>query len=80
VQLDPYGVEFLFGTKTNPNPVRIAWDQVRAIQHKHVAGAHEYTVLAKDGSSARFSSSTFFHTKKIAQLIAERAHLSIQEL
>ncbi len=80
VQLDPHGVEFLFGTKTNPNPVRIAWDQVRAIQHKHIAGAHEYTVLAKDGSSARFSSNTFFHTKKIAQLIAARAHLSIEDL
>ncbi len=80
VQLDPSGVEFLFGTKANPNPVRIAWDQVRAIQHKHVAGAHEYTVLAKDGSPARFSSNTFFHTKKIAQLIAARAHLSIENL
>jgi hypothetical protein len=80
VQLDPYGVEFLFGTKTNPNPVRMAWDQIHAIQHKHVAGAHQYTVLGKDGSSAILSSNTFFHTKKIAQLIAARAHLSIENL
>jgi hypothetical protein len=80
VQLDPYGVEFLFGTKTNPNPVRMAWDQVRAIQHLRVVGAHQYTVLGKDGSSAILSSNTFFHTKKIAQLIAARAHLSIEEI
>lgn len=80
VQLDPYGVEFLFGSKANPNPVRMAWDQVRTIEHRRVAGAHEFTVLAKDGSSARFSSSTFFHTKKIAQLIAARAHLPIENL
>jgi hypothetical protein len=80
VQLDPYGVEFLFGTEANPNRVRMAWDQVRAVRHMRVAGAHQYRVLAKDGSSATLSSSTFFHTKKIAQLIAARAHLSIEYL
>ena len=80
VQLDPDGVEFLFGSKANPNPVRIAWDQVRAVQHMRVAGAHQYAVLAKDGSSAILSSNTFFHTRKIAQLIAARAHLSVEEL
>lgn len=80
VQLDPYGVEFLFGSKANPQPVRMAWDQVRAVQHMRIAGAHQYAVLAKDGSSAILSSSIFFHTKKIAQLIAARAHLSIENL
>ena len=80
VQLDPYGVEFLFGTKNNPNRVRMAWDQVRAVQHMRVAGAHQYTVVAKDGSSATLSSSIFFHTKKIAQLIAARAHISVEDV
>ncbi len=80
VQLDPHGVEFLFGTKANPNRVRMAWDQIRAIQHKHIAGDNQYTVLAKDGSSAILSSRIFFHTKKIAQQIAARAHLSVEEL
>jgi hypothetical protein len=80
VLLDPYGVEFLFGSKANPKPVRMAWDQVHAVQHQRVAGAHQYTVLAKDGSSAILSSSIFFHTKKIAQLIAARAHLPVEEL
>jgi hypothetical protein len=56
------------------------WDQIRAIQHNHVANADLYTVLGKDGSSARFSSDTFFHSKTIARLIADRAHLSIEEL
>jgi hypothetical protein len=80
VQLDPYGVEFLFGSKAKPVLVRMPWDQIRAIQHTHIAGAHKYTVLAKDGSSAILSSNIFFHTKKIAQLIAARAHLSIEEI
>ncbi len=80
VQLDPYGVEFLFGSKAKPVLVRMPWDQVSAVQHMRIAGAHQYTVLAKDGSSAILSSSIFFHTKKIAQLIATRAHLSIEEI
>ena len=80
VKLDPDSVEFLFGAKDHPELVRMPWDQVRAVQHKRVANAHIYTVLAQNGASATFSSNTFLRSKKIARLIADRAHLSIEEV
>jgi hypothetical protein len=81
VLLDAMGVEFRFGTKKSPQaPLRMNWDQIKAIQHRRVEKAETYTVLGNDGSSAQFSSYTFFRPKKLAKLIAARASQSIQEI
>jgi hypothetical protein len=77
--LDMQGVDFRFGTKSKPQPLRMDWDRIAAVQHKRVSNAHYYTVAGSDGSTASFSTYTFFGAKKLANLIALRAHKTIEE-
>jgi hypothetical protein len=79
VQLDMEGVEFLFGTKKKPELVRMQWAQISAVRYKRVANEHLFTVVGNDGSSASFSSNTFFGAKKIARRIAAHANQLVQE-
>jgi hypothetical protein len=79
VQLDMEGVEFLFGTKKKPELVRMQWGQVSAVRFRCEANEYLYTVVGDDGSSASFSSNTFFGAKKIARRIAAHANVPVQE-
>lgn len=79
VRLDVQGVDFQFGTKKNPQPIRLEWNEISAIQHKRVGNEHQFTVMGKDGRWATFSASTFFGAKKIAERIAAQANQSVQE-
>jgi hypothetical protein len=79
VRLDSQGVEFLFGTRKNPERVEMQWDQVCAVQHWRVVNEHRYKVTSKGGSYANFTSNTFFGAKKMARRIAAHANVSIQE-
>lgn len=80
VQLDERGVTFNLGTKKAPSELFIAWSQLAAIKCKRNVNVQFCQVEGKDGSSATFSSYTFFRPKKVARRIAERAGLSIQKL
>jgi hypothetical protein len=80
VKLDARGVEFNLGTKKRPGDLFMAWEQVAAVQLKRVGQVREITVLGKDGSRASFTQNTFFRPQRIAQMIAERAGLTIQKV
>ena len=79
VLLDNRGVTFNLGTKRKPSDLFLAWEQIDAIKHRRNANVHQYYVLGKNGSEARFSSYTFFRPKKVARLIADRTGLAIQK-
>jgi hypothetical protein len=55
------------------------WGNVASISHRRSGNNQIYTVTAADGSTATFTSYTFFRPKKVARLIAARAGLSIEK-
>jgi hypothetical protein len=79
VKLDELGVDFNLGTKKKPSELFMPWDRVASVQQKRVNNAQKFTILGTDGSSAIFSSYTFFRSKRVARMIAERAGLTIQK-
>lgn len=79
-ELDMQAVDFRFGTKKNPQPLRMEWDKIGAVEHKRTGSAHYYTIAGSDGSTARFSTYSFLGAKKLANLIALRAHKTIVEV
>lgn len=80
VQLDARGVGFNLGTKKQPRQLFMPWDEVAAIQQRRVGNAQEFTVFARNGSQASYSSYTFFRPRHVARAIAERAGLPIQKV
>jgi hypothetical protein len=78
VRLEPRGVTFNLGTKKKPSDLFLPWDQITAIKRQRIGNAQQFSVEARDGSEARFSSNTFFQSGTVARQIAERAGLGIQ--
>ena len=79
VKLDARGVDFNLGTKKKPSELFMPWEQVASVQQKRVGNLQEFIILGKDGSHASYSSLTFFRSKHVAKMIAERAGLTIQK-
>jgi hypothetical protein len=80
VVFEPRGVTFNLGSKKKPSSLFLPWDEITAITRRRVNNAQQFTVEARDGSVARFSSYTFFRPKKAARMIAERTGLTVQNL
>jgi hypothetical protein len=78
VRLEPRGVTFNLGTKKKPSDLFLPWDQITAIKRERIGNTQQFSVEARDGSEARFSSNTFFQSGTVARQIAERAGLGIQ--
>jgi hypothetical protein len=79
VKLDARGVDLNLGTKKKPVEMFVAWDQVASVQQKRLGKIWEFTITAKDGSWASYTTNTFFRSKRVARMIAERAGLTIQK-
>lgn len=77
--LDGRGVDFLLGTKKNPQQDFFAWSDVAAIQHSP-SWKHSYTVRAKDNRSMQFNMFNFFRPSAVAHQIAAHAGQSIQRI
>jgi len=78
VKLDARGVDLNLGTKKKPVEMFVEWDQVASVEQKRVGKIWEFTITAKDGSWARYTTNTFFRSKRVARMIAERAGLTVQ--
>jgi hypothetical protein len=78
VKLDARGVDFNLGTTKKPGELFMAWDQVASVQQKRLGRIWEFTIVAKDGSWASYTTNSFFRSKHVARTIAERAGLTIQ--
>jgi hypothetical protein len=78
VKLDARGVDLNLGTKKKPVEMFVAWDQMASVQQKRSGKIWEFTITAKDGSWATYSTNTFFRSKHVAQTIAERAGLTVE--
>ena len=78
VRLEPRGVTFNLGTKKKPSDLFFPWDQITAIKRQRIGSTLQFSVQARDGSEARFSSNTFFQSGTVARQIAERAGVGIQ--
>lgn len=61
VRLEPRGVTFNLGTKKKPSDLFLPWDQITAIKRQRIGNTQQFSVVARDGSEARFSSNTFFN-------------------
>jgi hypothetical protein len=77
--LDSRGVDFLLGTKKNPQQDFFAWDQIATIQ-RDTGWKHSYTVRAKDNRSMQFNMFNFFRPAAVAHQIAAHAGQSIQQI
>ncbi|HMG86645.1 MAG TPA: hypothetical protein VK574_13020 [Terracidiphilus sp.] len=80
VKLESRGITFNLGTKKKPSDLFLPWDQITAITRRRIGNRLQFSVEAKDGSEATFSSFTFFRPMAVARQIAERAGLGIQIL
>ena len=67
------------GPVEKPGKMFMAWNEVASVQQKRVGKIWEFTIVAKDGSWASYTSNSFFRSKHVARTIAERAGLTIQE-
>jgi hypothetical protein len=79
VKLDARGVDFNLGTKKQPRELFMAWENVAAVQQKRSGNVWEFTIVAKDGGWASYTSYSFFRSKHVARTIAERAGLTVQK-
>jgi hypothetical protein len=77
VRLDNRGVDFNLGTKKKPSDLFMPWEQVSAIKQRRSGNVQQFVVYGTDGSTATFTSYTFFRPKKLARLIAARTGLAI---
>jgi hypothetical protein len=80
VRLDERGVDFRLGSKKSPEELFVAWDHVAAIKRSRAANNLTFTLDATDGSTATWSSYTFFRPMKLARLIAARAGKTIEKV
>jgi hypothetical protein len=80
VRLDERGVDFLLGSKKSPGKLFVAWDHIAAIKRSRAANNLTFTLEGTDGSTATWSSYTFFRPMKLARLIAARAGITIQKV
>ncbi len=78
-RFDPDGLRMRLGTKTKPNEMLFPWDQIEGVYFRRGMNTTYGSVKRKDGQTSEFSSYTFFRTKKLVNLIAERAGLEVQE-
>ena len=78
-RLDSRGVDFLFGSSKAPRELFLAWDQIDSIRNRRSGNSQVFTVTARDGSEAMFSSYSFFRPRKLARLIAARAGRTIEK-
>ncbi|MGA8035870.1 MAG: hypothetical protein WA823_04745 [Candidatus Acidiferrales bacterium] len=79
VRFNPDGLRLRLGTKTKPNEMLFPWDQIEGVYFRRGMNTMYGSVKGKDGQTSEFSSYTFFRTKKLVSLIAERAGPAIQE-
>ena len=77
VWLDHNGANFNLGTKTKASELFLPWDDISAIKGRRNANVQQFVVYGVDGSTATFTSYTFFRPKKLARLIAARTGLAI---
>jgi hypothetical protein len=78
VTLDERGVDFKLGTRKKPEEVFMPWDNLILIEQRRVGNSWQFLVKGRDGSSAQFSSYSFFRAKKIVRLISERAGIAVR--
>jgi hypothetical protein len=78
VKLDGRGVDLNLGTKKKPVEMFVEWDQVASVEQERVGRIWKFTITAKDGSWASYTTNTFFRSKRVARMIAERAGLTVQ--
>jgi hypothetical protein len=78
VKMDARGVDLNLGTKKKPVEMFVAWDQLASVRQKRLGKIWEFTIVAKDGSWASYTTNSFFRSKHVARTIAERAGLTIQ--
>jgi hypothetical protein len=55
------------------------WDQIEGVYFRRGMNTMYGSVKREDGQTSEFSSYTFFRTKRLVKLIAERAGVEIQE-
>jgi hypothetical protein len=79
VKLDARGVDLHLGTKKKPVEMFVTWDQLASVEQKRLGKIWEFTITAKDGSWASYTTNSFFRSKHVARTIAERAGLTIQK-
>ena len=79
VKFDARGVDLNLGTKKKPVEMFMAWDQVASVQQKRLGKIWQFTIVAKDGSWVSYTTNSFFRSKRIVRMIAERAGLTIQK-
>jgi hypothetical protein len=79
VKLDERGADFNLGTTKKPREVFMAWEQVISVQQKRIGNGLQFTILGTNGSSATYTSYTFFRPGRVAKMIAGRAGLTIQK-
>jgi hypothetical protein len=79
VKLDARGVDLNLGTKKKPVEMFVEWDQVASVEQKRLGKIWEFTITAKDGSWASYTTNSFFRSKRVARMIAERAGVTIQK-
>jgi hypothetical protein len=79
VKLDGRGVDLNLGTKKKPVEMFVEWDQLASVEQKRLGKIWEFTITAKDGSWASYTTNTFFRSKRVARMIAERAGLTVQK-
>ena len=80
VRLDNRGGDFNLSTKKKPSELFMPWEQVSAIKGRWNGNVQQFVVYGTDGSTATFTSYTFFRPKKLARLIAARTGLPITKL
>jgi hypothetical protein len=80
VRLDNRGVDFNLGTKKKPSDLFMPWEQISAIKQRRSGNVQQFVVYGTDGSTATFTSYTFFRPKKLARLIAARTGVAITKL
>jgi hypothetical protein len=78
-RFDPDGLRMRLGTKTKPNEMLFPWDQIEGVYFRRGMNTMYGSVKREDGQTSEFSSYTFFRTKRLVKLIAERAGVEIQE-
>jgi hypothetical protein len=79
VKLDARGVDFNLGTKKQPGKLFMAWENLAAVEQKRVGKIWEFSIVAKDGSWASYTSNSFFRSQHVARTIAEGAGLTVQK-
>jgi hypothetical protein len=79
-RLDADGVEFILGTKKDPEIQFFAWDQIASIRHKTSGFNRYYSVIGKDNRSIRLTIFNFFRPGAVAHHLAKATNQTIQKI